>query len=575
MKPLTLAIGAIALFSLGFPRSSNAQLFPEIDTNFSGTTVHLPKDPFSYQILFRQGESIVKTKSGASAVARGNHDYTAYVPIDGASNHGWLVINHELRDSNSTFGDGGGMTVFETKVEDGQWQVVGDYRNVDFSGVGGTFVNCGGAQTPWGTVLTAEEYPPGSNQELFRNGSQFRDTSDVMISYDGQQRTIERWQNMGWMVEVDPESATATRKLWKMGRFSHEGGYCMPDGRTVYLTDDFSPAVFFKFVATTPNDYTDGQLYAYRQSEDGMGGEWLAFPMEFDSLLDARDVAIRMGATLFIRHEWVTEANGKLYITETGSDSFDWEDVVAAGGVPAKHFEGLRVGPGHEYEDLYGRVLEFDPATNRVRSFVEGGTSTWDPAKNLSNPDGIETYRFEGKDWLVINEDLNGRSANRVSDAAAAAGRTVGEIYFLDPTIDNPTVDDLHRFLIAPNGAETTGGKATPDGRTYFVNIQHPSSSNPEPFNRSTTIAVTGFSPLIDADLSVDTDAESTGFRAFPNPTTGRLELSKQTDVAIYTGAGEKVEVIRNARVIDLRGYAPGVYLIQSIDGQIAKVVVE
>ena len=150
IRPLSTV--ALALSSLALPTPSRAQLFPEIDTNFSGTTVHIPADPFSYNVLFRQGESIVKTAGGASAVARGNHDYTAYVPIDGASNHGWLVINHELRDSNSTFGDGGGMTVFETKVENGQWQVVGDYRNVDFSGVGGTFVNCGGAQTPWASA---------------------------------------------------------------------------------------------------------------------------------------------------------------------------------------------------------------------------------------------------------------------------------------------------------------------------------------------------------------------------------------------------------------------------------------
>ena len=244
-------------------------------------------------------------------------------------------------------------------------------------------------------------------------------------------------------------------------------------------------------------------------------------------------------------------------------------------GMSAKHFEGLRVGPGYEYEDLYGRVLELDPETGHIRVYINGGTALSDPAKNFSNPDGIETLRLEGKDWLVINEDLNGRSANRVSDDAAAAGRTVGEIYVVDASIPNPKVDNLKRLLIGPNGAETTGGKATPDGRTYFVNIQHPSGSNPEPFNRSATIAVTGFAPLIDADLSVGDDVEATRFRVFPNPTTGRVELSKQTDVAIYTGAGERVQVIPNARVISFHGYAPGVYLIQTREGQVAKVVVE
>jgi secreted PhoX family phosphatase len=32
----------------------------------------------------------------------------------------------------------------------------------------------------------------------------------------------------------------------------------------------------------------------------------------------------------------------------------------------------------------------------------------------------------------------------------------------------------LRRFLVAPKGAEVTGITETPDGRTLFVNIQHP-----------------------------------------------------------------------------------------------------
>ena len=32
----------------------------------------------------------------------------------------------------------------------------------------------------------------------------------------------------------------------------------------------------------------------------------------------------------------------------------------------------------------------------------------------------------------------------------------------------------LRRFLVAPAGAEVTGLTETPDGRTLFVNIQHP-----------------------------------------------------------------------------------------------------
>jgi uncharacterized protein len=37
-----------------------------------------------------------------------------------------------------------------------------------------------------------------------------------------------------------------------------------------------------------------------------------------------------------------------------------------------------------------------------------------------------------------------------------------------------PTADTLKRFLVGPVGSELTGITETADGRTMFVNIQHP-----------------------------------------------------------------------------------------------------
>ncbi|MGE3801902.1 MAG: alkaline phosphatase PhoX [Candidatus Kapaibacterium sp.] len=549
-------------------------IFPPIDTTFAGETVVIPANPYEYKVLFRQDESIVKTSGGKQGLARGNHDFTGYIPINGSSQHGYVIVNHELSDSNSTFGDGGGMTVFEAKVINGEWQVVGDYRNVDFSSVGGTFVNCGGAQVPNGHVLTAEEYPPASTEDLYKGGVSYRDTTDVMVSYDGKEFPIKRYENMGWMVEVDPANAQAVRKLWKMGRYSHEGAYVTNGGKTVYLSDDNSPGVFFKFEAEVANDFTEGQLYAYKQSGDGKGGEWLSLPMDFDSLKVIRDVAIGRGATLFVRLEWITEANGKIYITETGRDGFNWDGAVAQGGVPAQHLSGRKIsGTSYSYEDYYGRILEFDPATNRVRAYLEGGNSTWDPGTNLSNPDGLVTVSIEGKEWLIINEDLNGRSAGRVSPEAEAAGRTICEIYVLDASLKNPTVDDLKRLLIGPNGAETTGGRPTPDGKSYFVNIQHPSGSNPEPFNKSATIVLTGF-----ADLSSVVNPGVVGnpsFRIYPNPTIGTLNFSKKVDVAIYNAKGEQIRTAQGVEALDVSDLTPGAYYVQTIEGNVVKLIVE
>jgi secreted PhoX family phosphatase len=38
----------------------------------------------------------------------------------------------------------------------------------------------------------------------------------------------------------------------------------------------------------------------------------------------------------------------------------------------------------------------------------------------------------------------------------------------------DPATGEIRRFLTGPRGCEITGVTATPDGRTLFVNVQHP-----------------------------------------------------------------------------------------------------
>jgi len=178
------------------------------------------------------------------------------------------------------------------------------------------------------------------------------------------------WQNMGYVVEVDPYSRKALKKHWKMGRMVHEDIYFTSDGTVAYLTDDNSPGIFFRFETKKAFDYSDGQLYAYKQSADGEYGEWLALPMDTLSLINCTDIAMAKGATIFIRHEWLEEINGKLYITETGEDNFDWSDGISKGGSIPDYAKALNV-EGTMYDDCFGRLLEFDTQTNKMRPYLE------------------------------------------------------------------------------------------------------------------------------------------------------------------------------------------------------------
>ncbi|WP_018342455.1 alkaline phosphatase PhoX [Cytophaga aurantiaca] len=176
-----------------------------------------------------------------------------------------------------------------------------------------------------------------------------------------------------------------------------------------------------------------------------------------------------------------------MYITATGYDNFVMENVY--NGKPASHL--LPFIKNNVIDQPYGSVLEFDLITNKFSVLIDGGAGKKHPDKHFSNPDAITAVVRNGKTYLVIEEDIIHNTRGRVSASALAENLFVNEIYWLDLSIKNPTVDDLKRLAIAPNGSETTGGMfLTNDSRFYFVNIQHPDPNNLAPFNKSCTLVI-------------------------------------------------------------------------------------
>ncbi len=463
-------------------QQTGTALFKPVAINDNNRTVIIPEG-FSYKVLFSEGDTVI-TNSRINAPGKGSHDMVIYIPIDRSSEHGYLYVNHEEHKPNALLGDGGGGTVFEVKKENDEWKVIGDFHAVDFSNVGETFRNCGGTLLPNGNILTTEEEFPLSNTEI---NSRFgiTDTSD----YNGKKKFL----NYGWMIEVNPKTHQAIRRIKSLGRYRHEDAQCMPDGRTVYLTSDNKPAIIFKFVMKEKGDYENGQLYGYQQSVDADSGSWIELPMQDDSLLNIIDVAVRYNASMFISNEWIEAVGEKLYITESGTDEFDFNKEIEMGGKPAKHLNELCRTSGNNYRDPFGRILELDLRTNKLRVLLHGGVSKKDSTFCFSSPDAMTSVTLRGKNYLVISEDTHGNKNGSASAAINAKGETYNEVYFLDLSIENPTLEDLKRFMVAPEGCETTGNMFTPNGKTYFVSIQHPSTANPAPFNKSCVIAVTGF----------------------------------------------------------------------------------
>lgn len=529
-------------------------------------------------ILFIGGYHGVTNADGELAIAKQNHDFTGYIPIEGRSDSGYVIVNHELILRDPLLGDGGGMTVFTVhRPEDGRWVVIDDergkYRSVDFRSVGGTMANCGGFQTPWGTVLTAEEYIYFDNAGIYKDGTGITDTSDYTVTkFNGKpvQETIKRYENFDWMVEVDVANAKAIRKNYNMGRYGHEGGAMLPDGKTVFLTDDYAPGFIYKFVADRSFDLSSGQLYVYKQNANAIGGEWLKMPMDLRSLIDARETSAQMGATMFNRTEWAVHLNGKIYFTETGKD--DTEDFMQRyakmGGVLPEHLKEVDAADGSadlRLMDYYGRILELDMESGHLRVYLAGGQGT---DQHFSNPDGLAVTYVNGKPVLMVNEDLNGYSHGRVPPAY---NQRINEIYCLDLSLQNPTIDDLAKLAIGPAGCETTGGRFTPDGSTYFVNVQHPKTENKFPFNNSVTVAVRHIDSWIARVLFDEQVSVKKKTRQFHRETTFTFDKKKRFQV--FNMAGEMV-MSGKTRELKFTGLHRGKYQLL-LDDKLEPIVIQ
>lgn len=299
----------------------------------------------SATVIARAGDTLADGTRFAS-----NNDLTAYFPV--TPNEGYLMVGHELGWGKE--GVGGRFTRFA--LRDGR--VVSSQ-----TWVSGMHLNCAGGVTPWGTILSGEEFPNKAMGEFGFESKRYR---------EGGIHPDEAIASFGWIYEISPLGATPAGQAQRrtgMGRFSHESAAVHGD-RTVYLTEDFEGGHLYKFIADKPRDMGSGALYAYDRAKR----RWLALK----DMVNARAEATRLGATPFNRLEDVKVGpDGKIYFAETGDPT---------------------VG------DQHGRVWTLDPKTNTAEVFLEGDGT------RLSSPDNLE---FDRQGRLYICEDQFGHNLKR------------------------------------------------------------------------------------------------------------------------------------------------------------------
>ncbi|MEJ2037293.1 MAG: DUF839 domain-containing protein, partial [Maritimibacter sp.] len=114
-------------------------------------------------------------------------------------------------------------------------------------------------------------------------------------------------------------------KRFAMGRYSHENSVVMPDQKTVYLSDDGTGVVFFKFIADTAGDLSAGTLFAAKVTQKTAPGTAAA-----DSAFDVEWIKLAHGTEAEIA-SWVADYDG---ITQAdyaeGSTSYITDEEIAA-----------------------------------------------------------------------------------------------------------------------------------------------------------------------------------------------------------------------------------------------------
>jgi hypothetical protein len=387
----------------------------------------------------------------------------------------------------------------------------------------GTINNCAHGYTPWNTYMTAEEnwagyfrntdrqdQKPNQPREHARYGVATERSryawelaasgADEFIRFDASTRgasPAEDYRNepngFGWMVEIDPfDPNSVPVKRTHLGRFAHEGVVFAPaiPGKPIvcYSGDDARFEYIYKFVSARPYDpatasgalLDEGTLYAAKFNADGTG-EWLAlapghngltpangFADLADILVNTRLAADRAGATKLDRPEWgtVDPTSGEVYFALTNNTSRTEAQVDPVNPRARNQFgqivrwtesRGEHAATTFRW-DLF--VVAGDVGTSRG---VNGRALNADSI--FACPDGL-WFDADGRLW--IQTDMGESEMNR-GDL-----KPMGNNQMLAA---DPRTGEIRRFLTGPKGQEITGVITTPDGRTMFVNVQHPGAT--------------------------------------------------------------------------------------------------
>ena len=306
----------------------------------------------------------------------------------------------------------------------------------------------------------------------------------------------------------------------------------------VYMGDDSRGEYIYKFVSTTNwsgadfspanrittgDKYLDnGKLYVAKYNADGTG-TWIElslsnaavaaanykFADNGDVAMNSRLAADAVGATRMDRPEWcaVSPISGEIYYTLTNNSNRKVSPTGSQQAVDAvnpRSYLDADTATSTSPGNINGHIVRMREANDDGAAtsftwdiYLFGAQANANPAlvnlsgltndQDFSSPDGLWFSPKTGFAFIQTDDGaytdvtncmmLIGRAGKVGDGTTPTLSYTKADGSKLDITARvgaKPTAETLRRFLVGPVDCEITGCAETPDGKTIFVNIQHP-----------------------------------------------------------------------------------------------------
>ena len=513
--------------------------FTSINPTTQSNVLIMPTEQ-RFQMLFKEGSSYLD----GSGLVPGTHDFTGYIPSLGAdsSKIGHLSVNHENNP--------GGVSILDINLNNNPsnllWNMTNS-RKVDLynTNLVTTIRNCSGGVTPWRTIVTAEENTTAGDA----NG-------------DG-------YQDVGWLVEINPTTASVVDydnngtkdKLFALGRMNHENVVVSNDGTVAYYGEDGGTHCVYKFVPTTANNLSTGNVYV----------------LKLDTALS--DDEPSSATATWIQVPNTTQADRNNLASNAG----------ALGGTNFNGVEDCEIGPD-------GMIYFASKGKNRVYRFKDNGATI----SNFETFVGAMTYPIQTLSGIVNEAWLDGNDNLAFDDkgnlwVVQDGGRNY--IWVVRPNHRQTSPQVLIHSSV-PAGAEPTGLTFTPDYKYGFFSVQHPdntataqtdASGTNVQFNASAALVFSHEDYLGIQFLGNESFTNNNGIKVYPNPTNGIVTLDfndisdSEIQVNVYDFVGRKLiekkanKSLSKTLEIDLTSFNDSnVYFFEVISGsqkQTIKVV--